>query len=225
VNEAEPLVELLQVSRSYGDLEVLHPTSLSVAAGDYLAITGPSGSGKTTLLQLIGLLDRPSSGTYRFAGVDVSELDDGAHAALRSRNFGFVFQAFHLIGARTAAENVELGMLYQGLGLAERRRRAGEALARVGLSHRSHARASTLSGGEKQRAAIARALAGGTSVILADEPTGNLDSANGEVILELFADLHHDGLTIAVITHDEAVASRASKVLHLHDGTLQAAPP
>jgi putative ABC transport system ATP-binding protein len=220
-----PVMELGGVTRRFGDLEVLHPTDLVVMPGDYLAITGPSGSGKSTLLHLLGLLDTPTSGTYRFDGTDTGALDDIERAAVRGRGIGFVFQAFHLLAARTALENVELGMLYQRLPRSERRRRALAALERVELSHRLAALPTTLSGGERQRVAIARAIAGEARVLLADEPTGNLDTATGDRILDLFDSLHRSGLTIVVITHDDRVAARAFARCRLQDGVLSPRAP
>ncbi|HEX2047173.1 MAG TPA: ABC transporter ATP-binding protein [Acidimicrobiales bacterium] len=213
-------MELEGVTRRFGELQVLQPTSLAIPGGGYVAITGSSGSGKSTLLHLLGLLDKPSTGTYRFDGQDIAELGDDERATLRGRSIGFVFQAFHLLAARTAAENVEFGMLYQGVPQRERRERATDALERVGLPHRDTALARTLSGGERQRVAIARALAADARMILADEPTGNLDSVSGEVVLGLFDDLHASGLTLVVVTHNPEVAARALSPYSMRDGVL-----
>jgi len=215
------LMELVGVSRTYGEVTALQPTDLVIARGEYLALTGRSGSGKSTLLHLLGLLDRPSAGSMRFAGQDLATFDDPKRTSLRSREIGFVFQAFHLVPARSAVENVELGLLYQHVGRRERRERARAALERVGLSHREWAFPTTLSGGERQRVAIARAIASEPSLLLADEPTGNLDSDTGGRILDLFEELHESNLTIVVVTHDAEVASRASAVCAMSDGLLR----
>lgn len=215
------VLDLDGVSRSFGDVDVLHEVDLTVLAGDYLAICGASGSGKSTMLNILGLLDRPSSGQVRVHGTPVDTLPDHDRAGLRSRTIGFVFQAFHLLASKNATENVELGMLYRGIPLAERRSRARESLERVGLSHRLDASPATLSGGERQRVAIARALAADVDVLLADEPTGNLDSATGENILTLFDALHADGLTVIIVTHSDEVAARAGRLAVMTDGTLR----
>lgn len=219
-----PVVELDQVTRTFGDARILHPTDLRVSAGEYIAICGASGSGKSTMLNLIGLLDRPSSGSVRIHGQPAEHLRDHARAALRGQTIGFVFQAFHLLPDRDATANVELGMLYRGIPPAERHSRALAALERVGLSHRTDASPRTLSGGERQRVAIARALAADVDLLLADEPTGNLDFATGESVLHLFDQLNADGLTLVVVTHSDAVAARAHRVAFMRDGTLEAAP-
>lgn len=216
-----PLVELEQVTRSFSGISVLRPTDLTVAAGDYLAICGTSGSGKSTLLNLIGLLDRPSAGCVRVRGEVASEFSDSRRASLRARTIGFVFQAFHLLPAKSATANVELGMLYRGIPRDERRRRAMVALERVGLSHRADASPVTLSGGERQRVAIARAVAADVDILLADEPTGNLDSQTGETILQLFDSLNAQGLTLIVVTHSDAIAARARRVAQMSDGILR----
>jgi putative ABC transport system ATP-binding protein len=221
---APPLVQLEGVTRTFGDLTVLRPTDLVIPVGGYVAITGSSGSGKSTLLHLLGLLDTPSTGTYRFDGQDLGGLDDGERTTLRGAGIGFVFQAFHLVAGRTAAENVELGMLYQGVGRRARVRRALAALERVGIAHRAGALARTLSGGERQRVAIARALAAEARLVLADEPTGNLDTASGEHILGLFDELHASGLTLVVVTHNPEVAARALSHHSMRDGVLSPAP-
>ncbi|MFT3862131.1 ABC transporter ATP-binding protein [Micropruina sp.] len=208
------------MSRRFGDLDVLHPTDLIINAGDYLAVTGPSGSGKSTLLNVVGLLDRPTAGSVRVAGQSVDGIADHLRSAIRGSTIGFIFQAFHLLGSRTATENVELGMMYRSIPRAERRNRARSALARVGLEHRMNARPATLSGGERQRVAIARALASDVQLLLADEPTGNLDSATGDRILALFEELHTDGLTLVVVTHSPEVARRAERRLVMMDGIL-----
>jgi putative ABC transport system ATP-binding protein len=198
----------------------LQPCSFGVRAGEFVAITGPSGSGKTTLLSLLGLLDVPSAGSYRLDGVDVAGLDDDDRAAVRAHRIGFVFQAFHLIGYRTVLENVELGVLYHGGGSRQRRRLADEAIEQVGLTSRRDALCSQLSGGEKQRVAIARTLIRSPALVLCDEPTGNLDSVNTDAILSILDGLHAQGLTVMVITHDPHVARRAGRRLQISDGTV-----
>lgn len=202
----------------------LHPVSLNVDAGDYITIAGPSGSGKSTLLNVLGLLDRPSEGSYLFDGVPTERLSNDARAALRGRHVGFVFQAFHLMPLRTAVENVELALLYAGVGRVERRRRALEALEQVRLVHRAEASASHLSGGERQRVALARALAVRPHVLLCDEPTGNLDTATAAAILELLDELNSTGSTLIVITHDPAVARRGERRMRIVDGVVSEAP-
>lgn len=198
----------------------LRPCTFQIRRGEYVAVTGASGSGKTTLLSLLGLLDVPTSGRYRLDGIDVAELDDSSRSAVRAHLIGFVFQAFHLLGYRSVTDNVELGLLYQGIPKAQRRLRAAEVIERVGLAHRQHAPCSTLSGGEKQRVAIARALIRQPALILCDEPTGNLDTATTAQILALLDALHVAGLTIAVITHDPSIAKSAQRHLAITDGSL-----
>ncbi|MEJ3748577.1 ABC transporter ATP-binding protein [Actinomycetes bacterium KLBMP 9797] len=218
-----PLLVLDRVALTYPGpppVVALHPTDLRVEAGDYLAIVGPSGSGKSTLLNILGLLDRPTAGRYHFAGVDVATLSEAARTALRGQRIGFVFQSFHLIPYRSAAENVELGQLYTRVPRAARVRDAEVGLGAVGLSHRGHALPTTLSGGESQRVAIARALVGAPALLLCDEPTGNLDTATAAGILDLLARLHATGVTIVIITHDPAVARRAGRVVAIRDGRL-----
>jgi putative ABC transport system ATP-binding protein len=198
--------------------------SFIVAAGDAVAIVGPSGSGKSTLLSVLGLLERPTAGAYVVEGVDTATAHDRARTRLRSRTFGFVFQAFHLLADRSATENVEIPLLYQRLPAKTRRARAVEALDRVGLSHRLGANPTTLSGGERQRVAVARALAAGARVLLCDEPTGNLDTATGEAILDLLLELPAQGLTLLVVTHDRALADRLPRRLDVLDGLVTEQP-
>lgn len=214
----DPLVQLSGASRHFDQQVALHPVDLTIQAGDYWAVTGESGSGKTTLLNLVGLLDRPTSGDVLVAGQEAGRLSDAQRSHLRGRSLGFVFQAFHLLDSRTALTNVTLGMMYQGIPRAERADRARASLARVGLAHKMDAFPTTLSGGERQRVAIARALAAGAPLLLADEPTGNLDSANTDRIMELFRELNEDGLTLVVVTHSATVADHANQRLHLADG-------
>ena len=218
-----PVIDLTAITRTFGSsppVHALRDVDLRVARGDHLAIVGPSGSGKSTLLNVLGLLDRPTTGTFHLDGIDTSALGDGARAAVRAERIGFVFQSFHLLPHRSAMENVMLGALYQGIGRRERRRRAIEALERVGLSHRATFVPTRLSGGERQRVAVARALVARPSLLLCDEPTGNLDSVNTAAVLDLFDDLLATGLTVVVITHDHDVATRARRRVRIIDGRL-----
>jgi putative ABC transport system ATP-binding protein len=225
MSDPTPVLELREASKRYdGEPPVyaLREVSLEVWEGELLAIVGPSGSGKTTLLHVIGTLDRPSSGVVSITGVDVASLSDRELAALRARSIGFVFQQFFLAEYSTALENVADGLLYSGAAVAERRERAAQTLARVGLAERASFRPSKLSGGERQRVAIARALVGAPAIVLADEPTGNLDSASGTAIVELLEELHAQGATIIVITHDHALAARLPRQVQMLDGQIVA---
>ncbi|MEM7271794.1 MAG: ABC transporter ATP-binding protein [Actinomycetota bacterium] len=218
-----PVVELQNVSRTFPGtppVEALKGANLSIGRGEYLAIVGPSGSGKSTMLHLLGLLDTPTDGTYFLDGIDTVSLSERERAGMRSARIGFVFQSFHLLSHRTTVENVMLAEVYRPGTRGDRRRRAEEALQQVGLGHRLDAFPTTLSGGERQRVAIARALVGRPSLLLADEPTGNLDTATGNQILGLFEELHASGLTLAVITHDDDVSARAQRQVRIRDGVL-----
>lgn len=218
-----PVISLVDVRRSFPgppETVVLTGIDLTVARGDYLALVGPSGSGKTTLLHLLGLLDTPSGGEYRFDGIEVTGLTEVQRTSLRGLRIGFVFQDFHLLSHRTATENVALGLLYARVHAAERTARAREALERVGLGHRLDALPRTLSGGERQRVAIARALVIRPSLLLCDEPTGNLDSGSAERVLDLFDELHADGVSVVVVTHDPTTAARAGRTVRMRDGRL-----
>jgi putative ABC transport system ATP-binding protein len=221
---AQPVIELVGIGRSFpGDppVEALRDIDLVVAQGEFLAVVGPSGSGKSTLLNVLGLLVDPTSGVYRLDGVDTGAARQRRLAALRASRLGFVFQSFHLLPHLTVLENTALGGIYLGLPQRERVRRAVALLERVGLEHRLDARPATLSGGERQRAAIARALVAEPSVLLADEPTGNLDTANAVSVLSLFDDLHREGVTIAMITHDPTVAAHATRQVQIVDGRIR----
>jgi putative ABC transport system ATP-binding protein len=202
------------------EVQALSNISFTVYHGEYIAIMGPSGSGKSTLMNIIGCLDTPTSGTYILDGKSVSCMNDDQLAAVRNRCIGFVFQTFNLLSADTALHNVELPMLYAGAGVVERRKKADEALGSVGLSHRVNHHPAQMSGGERQRVAIARSLVNNPPIILADEPTGNLDSKNGVEILKIFERLNSAGKTIVLVTHDSAVASHAQRIVHIMDGRI-----
>src|ERR1700747_1810118 len=221
---AEPLIHLDGVTKVFVTDEVethaLAGIHLDIQKGEYLSIAGPSGCGKSTLLAILGLLDSPSEGAYSLNGKPVQGLKLGERARIRNREIGFIFQAFNLIGDLTVYENVELPLTYRGMPSSERKRRVHEALERVGMSHRVKHYPSQLSGGQQQRVAVARALGGDPSILLADEPTGNLDSANGEQVMDLLRELHRSGATICMVTHDPRYATYADRSIHLFDGRL-----
>lgn len=223
---ATPVVELRDVSRAFvaGDVSVpaLTDASMSVRRGEYVAVIGPSGSGKSTMLNVIGLLDRPTAGSYFLEGIDTSTLSEGQRAGLRSRRIGFVFQSFHLLAHRSVIENVLLSTIYNGMPRADRVSAAETALVRVGLAHRMDFVPTKLSGGERQRVAIARALVTRPAILLADEPTGNLDTGTGGAVLDLFDELRAEGLTLVVVTHDTEVSDHADRAVHLRDGRIEA---
>jgi putative ABC transport system ATP-binding protein len=220
------LISIDQIAKVYqtDDVEThaLRDVTFAIARGEYVSIEGPSGCGKSTLLSILGLLDTPTSGTYRLDGADVSQIGTSERSRIRNRSIGFIFQNFNLIGDLTVAENVELPLTYRGLSASERRRRVAESLDRVAMSHRARHFPLQLSGGQQQRVAVARALAGDPAVLLADEPTGNLDSSNGEAVMQLLADLHRAGSTIVMVTHDSRFTQYATRTIGLLDGRIVA---
>ena len=221
-----PIISLRGIGRTYDmgsvAVEALRSVDLDVAPGEFVAIIGPSGSGKSTLMHIIGCLDRPTAGTYHLAGTPVEDLDDDGLARVRSKTIGFVFQSYNLLPRTSALDNVVAPLLYQGVGRSDRIRRARAALERLGLADRMGHEPSELSGGQQQRVAVARALVSDPALILADEPTGNLDQASGHDVLEVFRELNRSGSTIVLITHDQEVAEAATRQVHIRDGRLVA---
>jgi len=226
IPEAGPVAQLQHVNKVYGSgdtlVRALDDLCLTVERGDYLAVMGTSGSGKSTAMNILGCLDRPSSGNYRLNGVAVESLDDDALADLRNRELGFVFQQFHLLGQLSALDNVMLPMIYAGVPIEERRERARKALERVGLAKRIDNRPNQLSGGQQQRVAVARAIINRPALLLADEPTGALDSRTTEEVLAIFDELNGQGITILLVTHEQDVGDRARRVVHFRDGRIAA---
>jgi putative ABC transport system ATP-binding protein len=224
MSSPESLIKLEGITKVFVTDEVethaLAGIHMEIKKGEYIAIAGPSGCGKSTLLSLIGLLDTPTEGAYLLNGKAVENLKLGERARIRNREIGFIFQAFNLIGDLTVYENVELPLTYRGMPAAERKKRVQESLERVGMSHRMKHYPSQLSGGQQQRVAVARALGGSPSILLADEPTGNLDSANGEAVMQLLQELHREGATICMVTHDPRYARHADRSVHLYDGRI-----
>jgi len=224
MNATAPLVRLEGLTKVFYTDEVethaLSGIHLDIGQGEYVAISGPSGCGKSTLLSILGLLDTPTGGTYTIAGEHVQDLDLGKRARIRNRDIGFIFQSFNLIGDLTVFENVELPLTYRGMKAAERRQRVEAALERVGMAHRAKHLPSQLSGGQQQRVAVARAVAGEPLILLADEPTGNLDSRSGEAVMDLLRELHRAGATICMVTHDPRYARHADRSIHVFDGRV-----
>ena len=221
---SEPLIALEGIKKVFYTEEVethaLSDIHLEIRRGEYVAVAGPSGCGKTTLLSILGLLDSPTDGSYTLDDQPVSRLSPAERARVRNRRIGFIFQAFNLIGDLTVYENVELPLTYRGMSAEERRKRVQTALERVGMSHRMNHFPAQLSGGQQQRVAVARAVAGDPAILLADEPTGNLDSTNGEAVMELLRELHQSGATICMVTHDARYARHAERSIHLFDGKV-----
>ena len=219
-----PLIALNDISKVFvtDDVEThaLSEITLTIGRGEYVSIAGPSGCGKSTLLSILGLLDTPTRGTYLLNGREVADLPQSERARIRNREIGFIFQSFNLIGDLSVFENVELPLTYRGMSVSERRQRTRDALERVGMAHRAKHLPSQLSGGQQQRVAVARAVAGSPSILLADEPTGNLDSKNGEAVMELLRELHREGATICMVTHDPRYARHADRSIHLFDGRV-----
>ena len=223
-NHSSTVIQLNGIGRVFLTEEVethaLQGVDLAIHQGEYVSVEGPSGCGKTTLLSLLGLLDTPTSGSYLLNDMPVTNLSAAERARIRNRTIGFIFQAFNLIGDLTVFENVELPLTYRGMSSADRERRVRDALARVGMAHRAKHYPQQLSGGQQQRVAVARAVAGDPAILLADEPTGNLDSTNGEAVMELLSELHRGGATICMVTHDPRYASCAERTVRLLDGRV-----
>jgi putative ABC transport system ATP-binding protein len=224
---SEPIIQIEQMTKVFYTDEIethaLSGIHLTIERGEYVAMSGPSGCGKSTLLSIIGLLDTPSAGKYSLNGKEVANLDFADRSRIRNQEIGFIFQSFNLIGDLTVAENVELPLTYRaGMPAAERKRRVQESLERVSMAHRMRHYPAQLSGGQQQRVAVARALAGAPAILLADEPTGNLDSKNGEAVMKLLQELHAEGATICMVTHDPRFAAHAERQVHLFDGKVVA---
>ncbi|MGA9406102.1 MAG: ABC transporter ATP-binding protein [Bacteroidota bacterium] len=219
------VINIKNISKTYvmgtEAVHALHDVSLQIDRGEYVAIMGPSGSGKSTLMNILGCLDTPSTGLYEFNGVNVSEMNDNELAKIRNKEIGFVFQTFNLIPRSDALHNVELPLIYGGVNAHERKRLAAESLQHVNLADRMHHRPNELSGGQRQRVAIARALVTKPSIILADEPTGNLDTKTGDEIMALLEELHHNGNTIILVTHEEYIAEHANRIIRIRDGMVE----
>ena len=224
MTENDVLIRSVDITKVYDmgavQVEALRGVTLTIEEGSFVSIMGPSGSGKTTLMDILGCLSRPTVGSYYLKGQEVNNLPDNSLAALRNREIGFVFQTFNLLPRSTALANVELPLVYDSVPGRERRRRAGEMLERIGLGDRLHHRPSELSGGQRQKVAIARALVNDPSIIFADEPTGNLDSGSGTEIMAIFDELHREGNTIVMVTHEEYIADHAERIVHVRDGRL-----
>src|SRR5688572_8263081 len=224
MTKIDSMIQLEDIKKVFFTDEVethaLSGIHLDIQKGEYVSIAGPSGCGKSTLLAILGLLDSPTEGNYTLNGQAVANLGLAERARIRNREVGFIFQSFNLIGDLTVFENVELPLTYRGMATSERKQRVDEALEKVGMAHRSKHYPSQLSGGQQQRVAVARALAGRPSILLADEPTGNLDSKNGEAVMQLLADLHREGATICIVTHDDRFADHAQRAVHLFDGKV-----
>lgn len=224
------VINLQQIRKVYDmggaeEVPALRGVSLQIRKNEYVAVMGPSGSGKSTLMNIVGCLDTPTSGLYEFNSTNVSEMDDNALAKVRNKEIGFVFQTFNLLARSDSLHNVELPLIYGGVSSADRKRRAREALEHVGLGDRIHHKPNELSGGQRQRVAVARALVNNPSILLADEPTGNLDSKTGDEIMELFEDLHRKGNTIILVTHEESVAEHAHRIIRFRDGLIESDTP
>ena len=224
MTSSDPLIHLADVKKVFYTDEVethaLSGIHLEICKGEYVSIAGPSGCGKSTLLSILGLLDSPTEGKYTLNSRPVEDLDLSDRARIRNREVGFIFQSFNLIGDLNVFENVELPLTYRGMRASERKARSQQALEKVGMAHRSKHLPSQLSGGQQQRVAVARAVAGSPSILLADEPTGNLDSKNGEAVMELLRDLHRNGATVCMVTHDQRYANFAERTIHLFDGRI-----
>jgi len=221
-----PVINLQQIKKAYDmggaeEVQALRGVSVQIMKNEYVAIMGPSGSGKSTLMNIIGCLDTPSSGLYEFNGVNVSDMNDNQLARVRNKEIGFVFQTFNLLARSDALHNVELPLIYGGVTATDRKRLAREALTHVGLGDRVHHKPNELSGGQRQRVAVARALVGKPSIILADEPTGNLDSKTGDEIMTLFEEIHDQGNTIILVTHEEYIADHAQRIIRIRDGIVE----